>query len=192
MNKKINLELERMVSIHLDAIKLAISRVEQKSTESLVDLILGATEVFVTGQGRSGFVAHCFATRLTQMGFLVHIPGQATCRKIKQEDLLIAISCSGRTKTTTELAHISSEVGAKIAVITAIQSSPLAKLSDQTIIIPSNIPEIRKSCQCVVGPHNNTVFEEAALVYSDILVYMLLEKKGISKDLISRSHTNLE
>ncbi len=191
-NNKKYLNLTKMLDVHLNAIKLAVSRIEQKATEKFVDMILDATEVFITGQGRSGFIVRCFATRLTQMGFQVHIPGQATCRKIEPDDLLIAISCSGRTTTTTELARISREVGSKIAVITAVNNSPLAKMADETIIIPSNSPDIRKACPCVVGPNNNTVFEEAALVYSDIMVYMILEKKGLPKDLIRKSHTNLE
>ncbi|MFO7870969.1 MAG: SIS domain-containing protein [Kiritimatiellia bacterium] len=192
MERQSDFELEKLLERHLSAVALAVRRVSQDSTERLVSFILGAERVFVTGQGRSGLIAGCFATRLTQMGFRVHIPGQPTCRRIQARDLMIAVSCSGVTSTTIEFARISREAGSSTALITSSADSVLADMADETILIPANDPDIRKSCQCVVGPRNNTVFEESALLYLDALVYVLLERTDIPKDMMGQSHTNLE
>jgi len=188
----INSNLVEIVTAQLGAVKLLVSRIENAASGKLVEMILQADRIFVTGQGRSGLVAQCFATRLAQMGLNVHIPGLATCQRIEKPDLLIAISCSGTTMTTIEFAQTSRNTEAKVAVVTALGKSTLAALADHIILIPSNDRDIRNRCKYIVGPNNNTLFEEAALLYVDAVVCILLERKGISENIISQRHTNLE
>jgi len=181
-----------IVTAQLSAIKLLVSQIGKATSDKLIEMILQADKIFVTGQGRSGLVAQCLATRLTQMGLDVHIQGEATCRKIEADDLLIAISCRGTTTTTVEFARISSRTGARIAAVTASDKSALAELADHTVLIPSDDENIIAQCRYIFGPNNNTLFEETALLYADALVYILLEREGISKSIIDREHTNLE
>lgn len=187
-----NNNMVEIVTAQLAAIKLLIDRIGKAASENLVEMIVQASKIFVTGQGRSGLIAQCLATRLAQMGLNVYIPGHATCQKIGAGDLLIAISCRGTTTTTVEFARISRKAGAKIAAVTAFDKSTLAGLADHTVLIPSNDEDVRTECKYIVGPNNNTLFEEAALLYADALVYILLEHKGISKVIINQRHTNLE
>ena len=187
-----NRNLVEIVVAQLTAVKLLVSRIDKAASDKLIEMITHAEKIFVTGQGRSGLVAQCLATRLAQMGLDVYIPGQATCRKIKEGDLLIAISCRGTTTTTVDFAQISRKAGAKIVAVTASDKSTLTEIADHTVLIPSNDEDIRARCRYVVGPNNNTLFEETALLYTDALVYILLEQEGISKSIINQQHTNLE
>jgi 6-phospho-3-hexuloisomerase len=187
-----NRNLIELVTAQIAGIKALISRIEQPMSDKIIEMILQADKIFITGQGRSGLVAQCLATRLAQIGFTVHIPGQATCQKIEKSDLLIAFSCRGTTKTVVEYARISQGVGAKIAVVTAFEDSTLAKLADEVVLVPSDDEDIRAVCRYPVGPNNNTLFEQAALLYVDALVYILMDRKGICKSIISQRHTNLE
>ena len=182
----------KIVKSQLAAIEIVLSRIDQTASDKLVEMILQADKIFITGQGRSGLVAQCLATRLAQMGFDVHIPGQATCQKIEPSDLLIAFSCRGTTKTTVGFARTSRKVGANIAAVTAFGKSTLAELADQVVLIPSDDQDIRSQCRYIVGPNNNTLFEQAALLYADTLICILLEQKGTSKNIINQHHTNLE
>ena len=184
--------LFEIISSWTQAIELLIKRIEKESSERLAELILRADRIFVTGQGRSGMVAQCLATRLAQMDFNVNVPGLATCQRIEAPDLMIAISCSGKTSTTIEFVKISKQSKANVAVLSAFSESPLAKLADEVVILPSADVDIRKACKYVVGPNNNMLFEQAALLYADALVYILLEKQGVSADIITKRHTNLE
>ena len=187
-----NRNLVEIVVARLTVVKLLVSRIDKAASDKLIEMITHTEKIFVTGQGRSGLVAQCLATRLAQMGLDVYIPGQATCRKIKEGDLLIAISCRGTTTTTVDFAQISRKAGAKIVAVTASDKSTLAEIADHTVLIPSNDEDIRAQCRYVVGPNNNTLFEETALLYADALVYILLEQEGISKNIINQQHTNLE
>jgi 6-phospho-3-hexuloisomerase len=182
----------KIVKSQLAAIEIVLGRMDRTASDKLVEMILQADKVFITGQGRSGLVAQCLATRLAQLGLDVHIPGQATCQKIEPSDLLIAFSCRGTTKTTVGFARTSRRVGAKIAAVTAFGESTLAELADQVVLIPSDDRDIRSRCRYIVGPNNNTLFEQAALLYADTLICILLEQKGTSKSIINQHHTNLE
>jgi 6-phospho-3-hexuloisomerase len=148
--------------------------------------------VFVTGKGRSGKVAECFAVRLMQMGFAVHVPGESTCPRIQSGDLMVAISCSGTTRTTVQLARISREAGAQVACMTAVPNSELASVAHHEIVIPTTGDQVKRLYRYVVGPYNNTLFEQAVLLYCDALVYSILEREGIPKDRLRELHTNLE
>ena len=182
----------RIISAQLDGIKLATDRIPSEDTYRLVQMILAADTVFVTGQGRSGLIANCLVTRLAQMGIDVHVPGYANCRKIRSGDLLIAVSCSGDTRTTVELVKIAKSASAPVTVLTAIPDSNLAELADHTLIIPSNADDVRGMTSCVVGPMNNTLFEQAMLMYADALIWLLLDTKGSASSVIGQQHTNLE
>jgi 6-phospho 3-hexuloisomerase len=187
-----NSNFHEIISTWGKAIIPVLQQVEEQTSEELVEMILQADKVFITGQGRSGLIGRCLATRLTQMGLHVHIPGHATCQKIGAGDLLIAISCRGATMTTVEFARISRQFGAKVAAITAFGNSTLAKLADKVVVIAANDENIRKKCKYIVGPTNNTLFEQAALLYIDALVHILLERKGVSINIINQRHANLE
>ncbi len=192
INDNPNDNLVEVVTAQLAAVKLLLGRIQKEASEKLVKMVLQAERIFVTGQGRTGMVAQCFAIRLAQMGFNVHIPGLATCQRIEMPDLLIAISCSGTTMTTVEFARTSRNTGAKVAAITALTKSTLARLADHIVLIPSDNQDIKEQCKYAVGPNNNTLFEQTVLLYVDALVYILLERKGISEDIINQRHTNLE
>jgi 6-phospho-3-hexuloisomerase len=184
--------LVEVAESQLDAVRLLIERIDEKTSSELVEMVLRVGSIFVTGQGRSGLVAQCLATRLAQMGLNVYIPGHAICRKIEKGDLLIAISCRGTTRTTVEFVRIAKDVGAEVAAVTAFNNSTLTELADHVVLIPSNDADVRAQCRDIVGPENNTLFEETSLLYFDALVVILLGRKGISKSIISQRHTNLE
>jgi 6-phospho-3-hexuloisomerase len=101
---------------------------------------------------------------------------------------MIAISCSGKTATTTQFAKVSKQAGAKVAVMTTVPQSTLADMTDEIILFPSNLED----CPYAVGPNNNSMFEQAVMLYMDALVYVLLERKSIPKSIIVEQHTNLE
>lgn len=176
----------------LEGVRLLLGDMSEKDAEKLIRDILKARRIFVTGKGRSGLVAECCAMRMMQMGQDVHVPGEATCPRIKKGDLMIAISCSGGTMTTIQLAKISKKAGAKVTVLTAVADSELSRHASHIIEFPVTERNVRKSYRYVLGPHNNTMFEEVVLLYFDALIYSILKRQGIPKKMISQRHTNLE
>ncbi len=185
-------DLFGVVRTRLDGIRLLLDDMEETDAERLVQMLQKANRVFVTGKGRSGLVAQCFATRLMQMGFDVHVPGESTCPRIQTGDLMIAISCSGTTGSTVQFARIAHESGAKVAGVTAVADSALAALADHVVHVPVTEKDVKERYRYVLGPYNNTLFEEALLLYFDAMVYSILEREGIPQAVLDQRHTNLE
>jgi len=190
--KKKTSDILGILKARLDGIGLLLDGMDEAAAERLVQMILRAGSVFITGKGRSGFVAECFAMRLMQMGFPVHVPGEATCPRIRRGDLMITVSCSGTTMTTVQMAHISREAGAGVVAVTADPDSPLAEGADLVILVPVTGKDVKKRYRYVLGPYNNTLFEQALLLYFDAMVYSILEREGIPKRTLAQRHTNLE
>ncbi len=176
----------------LEGIRRLLDDMDPAQAERLVQMMLTARRVFITGKGRSGLISECFAMRLMQMGFEVHVPGEATCPRITGGDLLIAISCSGTTVTTVELARISRDAGAQVAAITADAGSRVTAFSDHVLVMPVTGEDVKQSYRYVLGPYNNTLFEEAVLLYTDAILYSILEREGIPERLLDERHTNLQ
>ncbi|MFP4028627.1 MAG: SIS domain-containing protein [Candidatus Brocadiia bacterium] len=192
MGKKATPDLFDVFRARLGGIETLLEDMDENAAEILFNMILDAGGIFVTGKGRSGYVANCFAMRLMQMGFDVYVPGEATCRRIGDQDLMIAISCSGSTTTTVEMTRISRESEAKVVAVTAVLNSRLAQLADHTVLVPVTEREVKERYRYVLGPYNNTLFEEAALLYFDALLYCMLSREGIPEGQLDERHTNLE
>lgn len=189
---KVRPELFRIVQTRLDGIRMLLAEMDESDAETLVQMILAAMRVFVTGKGRSGYIAQCFAARLMQLGLDVHVPGEATCPRIKRGDLMVAVSCSGTTTSTVQFSRIARDAGAKVAAVTAVPGSPLAELAHLLVVVPVTGKDVKKRYRYVLGPYNNTLFEQALLLYFDAMVYSILERQGIPKSRLAERHTNLE
>lgn len=189
---KTDSDIFEIAATQFEGIKLLFEHIDARVTERLVRALMRAKRVFVTGRGRSSLLTGWFAMRLMQMGFDVHVPGEVTCPRITKGDLLVAISCSGITTTTVDLARIARESKAKVIAITAIAESALAGTADDTVVLPVTDKDIMKCYKYGIGPCNNTLFEQAMVLYFDSIVYAIIEREGISKAQISKRHTNLE
>ncbi|WP_172632612.1 6-phospho-3-hexuloisomerase [Methanotorris igneus] len=146
---------------------------------SFLDAIINAKNIFVFGVGRSGLVGKAFAMRLMHLGFNVYVVGETICPSFKKGDLLIAISGSGETTLTIEIAKKADNVVA----ITCNVPNTLAKISNIWIPIC-----ISKNEYLPLG----TAFEHIAFIFLDIVVALLMERLGISEKEMKERHCNLQ
>ena len=181
-----------VVNARLKGIGLLLREMDAEAAEQLIQMVLGASRVFVTGKGRSGYIGDSLAMRLMQMGLDAHVPGEATCPRITRGDLMVAISCSGTTTSTVQFARIARESGAQVAAVTAVAGSPLTPHANHVILVPVTGKDVKERYRYVLGPYNNTLFEEALLLYFDAMIYSILEREGIPKTQLDDRHTNLE
>src|SRR5207237_653733 len=63
--------------------------------EALIEALLDAQSIYVTGGGRSGLVARAVAMRLMHIGLSVHVVGETATPGITTGDLLWYFSGSG-------------------------------------------------------------------------------------------------
>jgi 6-phospho-3-hexuloisomerase len=169
-----------------------IAAADEASIDRLVLAITDAPRVFVSGAGRSGWVARCLAMRLMHLGRAVHVVGDATAARIRPGDLLLA--CTGSGETPAVLGHVDAarRAAGTVAVITACPDSTAAKEADLMIHLPAPTPKALGSSQSQSVQPMGTLFEQSLLIFGDVLVMLLADRLGQSPNQMWQRHTNLE
>ena len=162
---------------------------DQGNANRFLDEILNAKRIYLAGAGRSGLVARAFAQRLMHLGFESYVIGETITPAFGREDVLIAFSGSGETRSVVDACETAREIGGKICLITSTPDSHIGRIADCIVEIgndplkDTDIPrdfEIRqltgqyRSVSGTFAPLG-TLFETAALVFSDAIVSALME-----------------
>lgn len=156
---------------------------EVEQTEKFVDYILESKKIFIYGVGRSGLIAKAFSIRLVQMGLEVFFIGETITPIVEEGHLVIIVSYTGETMSAIQTANIVRRVGARVVTITANDHSKLSTASNVVIHIHPPKDDERKR----LAPMG-TLFEDAALIYLDGIVAMLMDKLGQSEGSMRRRH----
>jgi len=131
--KDVILSMELMV----DNLSEVVKMLDCQAIESMLQKIMEGERVFVMGAGRSGLVAKAFAMRLMHLGFSVYVVGETTTPAVHPQDVVIAISGSGETRSIANLGRIVKEIGSTLITVTSKKDSSLGKISDVTMVLPS-------------------------------------------------------
>jgi len=182
----------------------ALSALKKTQVEKFMQLLVEAyhnrKRVLVMGAGRSGLVGRAFAMRLKHLGYDVYVLGDTIVSPVKKDDLVIAISGSGRTALIVTAAEAAKSVGAKVAAITTFIDSPLARIADVVVEIPGRTKISRVEdyfARQVLGLHEplaplGTLFEDTTMVFLDAVVAELMHRLGKSEEDLRQSHANIE
>lgn len=175
-----------------------LSRVRPEDVDSFERVILGARRVFVTGMGRTGLMARGFAMRLMHLGRRVYHVGDVVTPAIRRGDVLVICSRTGRSPVLLYYVGIAHRAGARVAVVTAIENSPVARKADVVLWLPSETrtkkpaPRRRRKPNGPMEPPLGSVFEQALLLVLDVVVVHLMRTLGLSPDDLRRIHTTFE
>ena len=168
MKEKIHKLLHEIIQKELASV---LESVSEKQTKKFVDLVAKTKRIFLTGSGRSGFVANSFAMRLVQLGLRVYVIGESTTPSTGKGDLLVVISGSGKTKLTEDIVLEARKAGTKICLITANKKSGISKKSELVVEIKAKTKtgrlgkgkgKVKKSIEPL-----GTLFEQSAFIYLD-------------------------
>jgi len=185
-------------------IKESLKVIKRVQVEEMIEALIKAynenKKVLVMGAGRSGLVGRCFALRLKHLGFDVSVLGDTIVSPVGKDDVVIAISGSGRTALIVTAAEAAKSVGAKVIAITTYPESPLGKLADIVVEIPgrTKVSAIEDYfARQVLGIHEplaplGTLFEDTALVFLDSVIVELMHKLGKTEDELRSKHANIE
>ncbi len=160
----------------------------------------GRRKILVMGAGRSGLVGRAFAMRLMHMGFNVYVLGDTIVPSISKNDIVIAISGSGRTRLIVTAAEAAKSVGATVVAITTYPESPLGRLADYILKVPGRTKSSKMEdyfARQILGIHEplaplGTLFEDTALILLDGIVYSLMQKLKITEEEMLQRHANIE
>jgi 6-phospho 3-hexuloisomerase len=167
----------------LESIKKTMERVDWNLFIILANMLPRVRHTFVTGAGRSGLVARSFGMRLMHAGLTAFIPGETVTPAAGEGDLLVAISCTGKTGYTDYITRRAKELGAQVVIITAETDSPLTEVADKIITIPVDEVDIVLRA---------AIFEHTASLCLDSLFNVLSKKLKLDLDDFRRRHANLE
>jgi len=176
-----------------------ISSLDKDSTEEFIRLILGARRIFLVGAGRSGLVARAFAMRLMHLGKKVFVIGETITPPVEKDDLVIALTGSGKTKSVVSVAKISKKLGAKVALITANRRAPIRRYCDVVIKIKAKTKETRQDdyiTRELSGEFRYTVlgtmFELTAMIFLEGIISELMDRLALTERDLKKRHANLE
>lgn len=162
-----------------DAIELIYKQVHEKNGK-----------LITSGMGKAGHIALNVATTFSSTGtcsVYLH-PSEAQhgdLGVLKENDVLLLLSNSGKTREIIELITLAGELhpGIKIISITGNPEGPLAQGSDVTLLT-GGAPEI---CPLGLTP---TISTTLMTIIGDILVVSLMEKIGFTnEDYLKRHHS---
>jgi len=157
-------------------------------------------KVLVMGAGRSGLVGRAFAMRLLHLGFNSYVLGETIVPAIGKNDIVVAISGSGRTKLILTAAEAAKEAGAKLISITSYFDSPLAKISDVVIEIPGRTKYSKNEdyfARQILGITEplaplGTLFEDTTQIFLDGIVAELMIRLKKTEEDLRLVHANIE
>ena len=185
----------------IENIEEVIDKLDREAIKAMLQKIIDGNQVFVMGAGRSGLVAKAFAMRLMHLGFSVYVVGETTTPAVLPQDVVIAISGSGETRTIADLGKLAKDIGSTLITITSKKDSTLGKIADIAVIIPSknkNDPDEAGYLERHMrGDYKNmpplgTSFEITSLVFLDSVVGQLIMLTGASEAELKSRHTNIE
>ncbi len=177
-----------MMRQYIDRILAEITEVlthlDEEQFNGLCQAILAANRVFVTGQGRSGFVGRSFAQRLMHLGIDARFAGETTTPPIAIDDLLVAVSRSGERPVTIAHLRTAKEAGAGAVVITGNKDATAAHLGSFTVVLAPREIETRQ-----VG---GSLFEQSAFLYLEAVIASVADLLGETNESMMKRHANLE
>ncbi|KXS44045.1 MAG: hexulose-6-phosphate isomerase [Methanolobus sp. T82-4] len=185
-----------LMAVHLE--KLA-GEIDNDSIKEMLTEVLEARCIFVLGAGRSGLVGRAFAMRLMHLGLSSHVVGETTTPAVSNEDVIIAISGSGQTRSVADLGKVAKDIGAKVVAITSNKESKLGDLADVVVELPGRTKEdiggyLERHMR---GEYTyltplGTSFETSASVFLDAVIAELIYITGASEADLKSRHTNIE
>lgn len=182
-----------------DHIKDIAQRLDKESIKKTIEYIMNADSIFITGAGRSGLVGKAFAMRLMHLGFTSYVVGESTTPAVHKNDVVIAISGSGETRSISDLGRIAKDIGATLITVTSNKDSTLGHISDATLEIHGRSKEDTGGYleRHMRGEYSHltplgTSFEISSLVFLDALITELIYITGASEADLKSRHAKLE
>lgn len=137
--------LKQVLRADMENIKQTMEEFDETNFEKVVDLIFSARKIYIIGLRSSGMVSEYLGYYLNFLLDNVEIIHYGIndvfeqILKVKPNDVVIGISFPRYSKRTYELMKFSKEQGAMTVSITDSKTSPIAELSQETMLAKSNM-----------------------------------------------------
>ncbi|KXV06072.1 RpiR family transcriptional regulator [Acetobacter malorum] len=132
--------LETSIRAGTDALTALSGAVDITALDRAVASIQGARQVIAFGAGPSATVAADAVFRLRALGVTTisipdYLSAMIATRLLGPDDVVIAVSSTGRTPTTLAVADAAAAAGASLIAVTNQYCTPLAALADIALVV---------------------------------------------------------
>lgn len=182
---------EDTTNLVLSEIEAALSGVNVVAVEKLVNDILNADDVFLTGVGRVMMSLQAFCKRLTHLGIKAHCVGDITEPAIKETDILIVGSGSGQSIVPVAIAKKAKEFNAKVVHIGSNPNGEVSQYADYMVRIPTRTRLYLKD-EIDSKQIMTSLFEQVLLIFGDVIAKMMVDDRKIDLKELWQWHANLE
>ncbi len=175
-----------VLDIEIEGLRSVQDRMGPSFAQAVELLAACPGRVVLTGIGKSGLVGRKMAATFSSTGtpafFLHPVEGaHGDLGSIREGDVIIAISYSGKTYELNAILPALRSLGARIIAITGGAHSPLAALADVTL--DAFVP--REACPMNLVPTTSTT---ATLALGDALAVCLIDRKAFTASDFKRFH----
>ncbi len=183
----------------------AIKRLDVKKISKMVDMLVDFYQnkqgrILVMGAGRSGLIGRAFAMRLLHLGYNAYVLGETIVPAIREGDIVIAISGSGKTKLIVTAAEAAKEAKARLIAVTSYPDSPLGRLADLVIEVPGRTKYSNETdyfARQILGMTEplaplGTLFEDTTMIVLDGIVAELMIRLKKTEEDLRLVHANIE
>jgi len=141
---------DKLFQIYDESLDSTHKLIETDLYKEVVDKILSARKLYFFGYGASGIVARDAELKFVRIGLpaiaMTDSHNQKTVASLLQpDDLVVAISDSGRTRELIEVLDILEETGCQRVAITSQVGSPVSERSEITLLTSSRETPYRGS-----------------------------------------------
>ncbi len=168
-----------------EEISTLLSSLDAEQMVSFARMVASGGRIFSAGLGRSGLVARAFAMRMMHLGTTSYMVADVATPSIGQGDVLVIVSGSGSVAGMVLVAEKAKIAGARLAVVTGVADSTLARMAEAVVVIPP--PAGNKQVQPM-----GSRFEQGALLTLDCIVMELMDMLDQDETAMYQRHANLE
>lgn len=162
----------------------SLQAIDEERLENAAELLLKANRFLFVATGDAHFAAASGAQKFTRLGFPTCSSSDFDSQllalsQMDENDVVICISHSGRTRNVCSLAKIAHEKGVKVISITNFPVSPLTKSSDIILLTASFAYDMMDEIIAKRVP---------ALCILDVLyIFLLVKRQDYSREALERT-----
>ncbi|MFG1955140.1 6-phospho-3-hexuloisomerase [Micromonospora sp. NPDC048830] len=172
-------------------IAAALAGLDRSGIPALAQLAMQGHRVFVTGDGRSGYMARAFAMRLMHLGTQVYFVGDTCTPAVAAGDVMVAVSGSGTTASTVRTMKAAKASRCQRVAVTSDPSSELATMADLVLHVPGATKHRKKGEPSTSQPLSS-LFDQCVHLVLDAVCLTIANSRRIDNEAAVKAHANTE
>lgn len=188
-------KFQELAKTALDELSQVFAKTKEEDVRVLVEEVIKADKIFLLGAGREGLSTREFAMRLMHLGKEAHWVWDDTTPAVRKGDLFICACGSADVSHENIICDNAKRAGAKLLLITPSAEGHLLNVADKVIKIPAMAYKAVYHSEEEFVPTVQMMgnqFEQALLVFFDVIVMILKEEMKLENEEIEARHRNVE